>query len=194
MYIAKQIRALRINAHLTEQDLAIMLHVDPVTIVHWENGRLIPSEQEIIAIANVFHVSVDDIKGKKVKVPNSMNKYKTRTRIKDGITGAFKGIFKLIFVFVIVAIVIYLIYLFLVHPEVFNFTKNKSLTCTVDNETYTINIKTVGLFKQDEILNVQGDSYLMEKVDFNKYTNFNDACDIIEAKVIQEGGSCKREG
>ena len=84
MNIGKKIRMLRLNAHLTEQDLAIMVHVEPVTVVHWENGRMIPTENDIIALANAFHVSVDDIKGKK-KIKLSSNPYKQKVRAGDAL-------------------------------------------------------------------------------------------------------------
>ena len=191
MNIGKKIRMLRLNAHLTEQDLAIMVHVEPVTVVHWENGRMIPTENDIIALANAFHVSVDDIKGKK-KVKLSGNPYKQKVRASDALKGAIKGIIKLIIVFAIVGLLIYGIYMFLVHPEVFKFSKTRTITCTVKETTYKIDMTT--LFNSDEIMTASGDKFLLDKIDLKKHPNFEDTYNLLEAKIIKEGGSCKKTG
>jgi len=60
------LEALRINAGLTQQDVADRLGVTRQTVAKWENGEVRPKELVIYALAKLYDVDIDLI-----KVPSS---------------------------------------------------------------------------------------------------------------------------
>ena len=61
--IAKNIRHFRLNAKLTQLELARKLHVSISSVNSWENGRVYPSLINILFICNLFDVKVDTFIG-----------------------------------------------------------------------------------------------------------------------------------
>lgn len=55
--IGKNIKAYRINAKMTQKDLANELFVTQVAVQQWEKGKKIPSADNIIRLANIFNIS-----------------------------------------------------------------------------------------------------------------------------------------
>ena len=55
------LRAARVNANLTQKELADRLGVDRTTIVAWENGNTKIKTAYLIAFCEVCGVSTDDI-------------------------------------------------------------------------------------------------------------------------------------
>lgn len=54
--------ALRVNAGMTQQDVADRLNVSKATVVKWENGVVKPKGLVIYALAKLYNVEVDNIK------------------------------------------------------------------------------------------------------------------------------------
>lgn len=52
---------LRINAALTQKQLAALVHVTPVTVFNWENGITEPRITNIRPLADALGVSISDI-------------------------------------------------------------------------------------------------------------------------------------
>lgn len=61
MKLSTQIRNLRKEHHLTQEDLASTLHVSRQAISNWENDKNVPDIECLIAIAKLFHVSLDTL-------------------------------------------------------------------------------------------------------------------------------------
>lgn len=59
--IAKNITSLRRNAKMTQLELADQLHYSDKTISKWERGEAIPDMENLIQIAELFNVTVNDI-------------------------------------------------------------------------------------------------------------------------------------
>ena len=57
--LAKQIRTLRINAGMSQSQLAEKLNVSPSAVGMYEQGRRVPAVDMLIEIANLFEVSLD---------------------------------------------------------------------------------------------------------------------------------------
>ncbi|MCT4488707.1 helix-turn-helix transcriptional regulator [Levilactobacillus parabrevis] len=51
----------RKQQHLTQADLAKRLYLSRQTVSNWENGRTYPDIQSLISLANLYHVTVDDL-------------------------------------------------------------------------------------------------------------------------------------
>ncbi|BDZ29644.1 helix-turn-helix transcriptional regulator [Lactiplantibacillus sp. WILCCON 0030] len=62
--LATQLRAHRKAAHLSQAALAQQLYVSRQTISNWENGKSLPDIYSLIALSDLFEISLDDfIKG-----------------------------------------------------------------------------------------------------------------------------------
>ena len=55
------LRAARINAGLTQEQAAAIGKVNPATISRWESGKAIPDGFQLIGMAFVYGIGVDDI-------------------------------------------------------------------------------------------------------------------------------------
>ena len=53
--------AARVNAGLTQEDVARKLCVSKRTIINWEKGRVIPSVATVSALATLYNISEDNI-------------------------------------------------------------------------------------------------------------------------------------
>jgi transcriptional regulator with XRE-family HTH domain len=52
--IGKIIKKYRVNSNLSQLDLAVMIEVEQSNICLWENGKTMPTIQNLIKIADVF--------------------------------------------------------------------------------------------------------------------------------------------
>ena len=55
---------LRIEHGFTQKQMADLLHLSYKTVSHWETGYTEPSLDQLIMIADFFHVSLDELVGK----------------------------------------------------------------------------------------------------------------------------------
>lgn len=59
-----RLRELRIEKHVTQEQLGDNFHVSQVTVSHWENGTQEPSFQILLDIADYFNVTTDYLLGR----------------------------------------------------------------------------------------------------------------------------------
>lgn len=64
MSFAQKLKQLRLQAGLTQEQLAARIGVSSRTIKHWEHGTRIPSTVSLPALARCFRVSVDWLLGR----------------------------------------------------------------------------------------------------------------------------------
>ncbi len=74
--ISKNITELRIQAHLTQLQLAEMLNYSDKAVSKWERGEAIPDIRVLIRIAEIFGVTLDDIVKNKNVAPSILPKKK----------------------------------------------------------------------------------------------------------------------
>ncbi len=55
------LKSLRKENKITQQDLAKALHITLKTISHWETGYTEPSISQILELADFFHVDLEDL-------------------------------------------------------------------------------------------------------------------------------------
>ena len=67
--LGDNIKALRTNKNMYQQDLADTLSVSKSTIAMWETNKRIPDATTLLKIANYFNISVDELLGN--TLPNS---------------------------------------------------------------------------------------------------------------------------
>lgn len=53
--------AARVNAGLTQGDVAEKMHVSRQTIVNWEKGRVVPGIPEIQMLSRIYKIPQDNI-------------------------------------------------------------------------------------------------------------------------------------
>lgn len=56
------LEALRVNACMTQQDVADRLGVSRSTVIKWEGGSVEPKELVIYALAKLYNVEIDTIR------------------------------------------------------------------------------------------------------------------------------------
>lgn len=59
-----RLKELRIEKNLTQDKLAKLIGMSKMTVSHWESGYCEPSIAQLIALSNLFEVSVDYLVGK----------------------------------------------------------------------------------------------------------------------------------
>lgn len=53
--------AARVNARLTQQDVAKEMHVSKQTIVNWEKGKVIPGVPQLEMMSRMYNIPCDNI-------------------------------------------------------------------------------------------------------------------------------------
>lgn len=68
MLLGKRIKEFRIQKNLTQEELGRLINITKVSICCYENGTRIPSLETIVALANAFEVSLDDLLGREKEI------------------------------------------------------------------------------------------------------------------------------
>lgn len=79
MDFGKQIKQIRMERSLTQEQMAIMLNVSRQAISNWENNKNLPDLELLITISKIFSLSLDQL----ILGGNDMNNM-TEKLIKDG--------------------------------------------------------------------------------------------------------------
>lgn len=53
--------AARVNAGLTQEDVAKRMHISKQTIVNWEKGKVIPGVPQMEMMSRIYHIPQDNI-------------------------------------------------------------------------------------------------------------------------------------
>jgi len=53
--------AARVNANLSQDDVAKILHVSNKTVGNWERGTVIPNAATLMALSRIYKISEDNI-------------------------------------------------------------------------------------------------------------------------------------
>ncbi len=61
MEIEKKLKDARVNAGLTQEQLAEKIMVSRQTISNWENGKSLPDIVSIIKLSDLYQISLDDL-------------------------------------------------------------------------------------------------------------------------------------
>jgi len=56
------LKALRVNAGYTQQDVADIFEISRQTVMNWENGKATPSGLVIYAMAKLYNTEIDNIR------------------------------------------------------------------------------------------------------------------------------------
>lgn len=62
------LKELRIRQGMTQKQLAKLMHVSSQTILNWESGIYEPKIKQLIALADIFHVSIDYLVERETKI------------------------------------------------------------------------------------------------------------------------------
>ena len=68
MLLAKRIKELRKEKDLTQEDLGKLINVTKVSICCYENGTRVPTLETMVALADIFEVSLDNLLGREIEV------------------------------------------------------------------------------------------------------------------------------
>lgn len=53
--------AARVNANLTQEEVAKIMNVSKQTIINWEKGRIMPGIPEIEMLSRIYNIPLDNI-------------------------------------------------------------------------------------------------------------------------------------
>lgn len=55
------LKAARVNANLTQKEVARKLDISDVTVINWENGKTAPTVKQIYSLCSLYGCTLDDI-------------------------------------------------------------------------------------------------------------------------------------
>ena len=55
------LKAARINANLTQKEVADTLQVSRSTLINWENGKISPSYATIFALSYIYNININNL-------------------------------------------------------------------------------------------------------------------------------------
>lgn len=61
MSFAENIKSIRLNAGLTQQELAEKLNLDRSAVSHYENGDSTPTVKTLCKISELFEISIENL-------------------------------------------------------------------------------------------------------------------------------------
>lgn len=61
MEISDKLKTARVNAGVTQEQIAETIGVSRQTISNWENGRTLPDVMSLIKISDMYQISLDDL-------------------------------------------------------------------------------------------------------------------------------------
>lgn len=64
MSFDKNLKVLRESQNLTQKQLAVKINTTLQSISHWETGYTEPSIQQLIALADLFDITIDELVGR----------------------------------------------------------------------------------------------------------------------------------
>ncbi len=64
MLIKERLKTLRLQRGITQEELAKIINVTKTTISYYENGKRIPTLQNLIDLSNYFEVTTDYLIGR----------------------------------------------------------------------------------------------------------------------------------
>ena len=67
--LPEKLITLRRHYHVSQQQVASFCHVDLMEYMSWENGRSVPNELQYSLLAELFHLSLEDMKSDSLDVP-----------------------------------------------------------------------------------------------------------------------------
>lgn len=53
--------AARVNAGMTQEDVAGMMRISKQTLLNWEKGKVIPKPAQLEMMCRIYNISVDNI-------------------------------------------------------------------------------------------------------------------------------------
>ncbi|KIS03835.1 helix-turn-helix domain-containing protein [Paucilactobacillus wasatchensis] len=91
MKIGKQIQTYREQRGLSQNELADKLHISRQSISKWEGGVSLPTFANVVAISNLFNISIDDLVRGDMSLMNSLtaNNKEPLSRVFKIIAGGF---------------------------------------------------------------------------------------------------------
>lgn len=61
---SKNLKEYRLSSSLTQSDLAKLLKTTQRKISYWESGKIEPDLDSLIAVADIFDISIDELVGR----------------------------------------------------------------------------------------------------------------------------------
>lgn len=70
--LSENIKKYRKSANMSQEELAMQLHIVRQTLSKWENALSVPDADQLISLAKILHVGVNDLLGTDIKDPSDI--------------------------------------------------------------------------------------------------------------------------
>lgn len=70
--LSENIKNYRKSANMSQEELAMQLHIVRQTLSKWENALSVPDADQLISLAKILHVGVNDLLGTEIKDPDDI--------------------------------------------------------------------------------------------------------------------------
>ena len=179
--MGSKILELRKQKHMSQEQLAEKIGVARQTISKWELGETSRDREHSKKIAQIFHVSSDQLVQNNISSKNGNRIISTKLIL---------NILKIILLFLIICLlvlvaIIYFKDYFDVHPT----STGKSITCHIDNQEYTYEVWT-----KYETPNIIENFYTNDEemnLDITMYNSVDKMLEDVEKRVMSRGGICE---
>lgn len=185
MEIGNKMIQLRKRDNLSQEDLAQKVGVTRQTISKWELGETSPDISQAKKIANVFHISLDELVCNDIS-NILINKVSNTEKLAGIIIKMLKYIGIGIVCFIIFFIFL-IIFFSISNRNDRNIYGKDVITCYLDNEEYVYEIE---YNKNYEVINTGGDAFIANHVDTTKYDDVNQLMAHIEDYFSEHNGKC----
>ena len=185
MKFGDKILELRKKRGLSQEDLGELVDVTRQTISNWELGETSPNPEQLKLLSKELNVSIDELLDNDIK-NILVDKVSNTEKLSSTILYLLK-FFLYMFIIGVVVVVFYLV-MHMFNKGDTGRELTKTIYCNIYGEQHSL---TAGYEEYTgRITGSGGDSYFIDILDLNKYSDVNQTFNIINDYVKKNGGSC----
>ena len=186
MKFGKQIKKLRQEAQLSQEELAERIYVSRQTISNWELGETAPNPTQLKLLSKALNVSIDELLNNEIKqvLVEKINNTEKLAKIIIKILKIFGIIFVVGF-----GIIIFINIMFGIKKNSITLKENQTilLNCQLNGKKYTYLIE---YDKDDNIVDASGSDYIINVVKDKQFNKAKVLVKYIESYFEDNSGKC----
>lgn len=191
MSIGSKLAKYRKEAKMSQEDLAEKLDISRQTISNWELNQTSPDLEEAKKLSKLYKISLDELVDNDIK--EVLNEKISNTEKLSGlIYKILKWLVAITISFIIIGIVILILFMILRYNYKKNIDKQIiKINCNIKEKEYDYEIEYDS--NTNRIYSSGGDSFLVDKLDLEKYDFKDQVIEKITNYVESNGGKCLTE-
>ena len=185
MKLGDKILELRKKQGLSQEELGERIDVTRQTISNWELGETSPNPDQLKKLSKELNVSIDELLDNDIK--SVLEEKVSNTEKLSGTILALLKFFLLMFVIGVAIVGVFLLFRIFDKRETGR-ELDKTIYCNLYGEQHSLGGSYYEL--TGEITGMGGDSYFMDILELNKYSDINQIFNIVNDYVKKNGGTC----